>query len=396
VTEAKRPIFLDYAAGTPTDPRVAEKMAACLTPEGLFANPGSSSHVYGRDAKAAVENARAQVAGLVGANPREIIWTSGATESDNLAIIGCARFNRDRGRHIITSKIEHKAVLDSCKQLEKEGFEVTYLAPSADGIVSVQQVEDAMREDTILVSLMQVNNELGTITDIAAIGKLCRKRGVFLHVDAAQSTGKFPIDLAELKVDLMSFTAHKIYGPKGIGALYVCQNPRCQLEPIIHGGGQEMGLRAGTLATHQIVGMGEAYALAAAELDSDHQRLLALREKLWQGLSALGGATLNGDPEQRIAGILNVSFADVEGESLMLALDKLAVSSGSACISTDVEPSYVLRALGRDDQLAQATIRFTVGRFTTESDIDFAIAETTSQVTRLRKLAPTPESTGDS
>ncbi|MCH9027073.1 MAG: IscS subfamily cysteine desulfurase [Proteobacteria bacterium] len=388
MTESGLPIFLDYAAGTPTDPRVAAKMSACLTADGLFANPASSSHVFGRQAKGAVENARGQVAGLVGANRQEIIWTSGATESDNLAITGSARFNRDRGRHIVTSKIEHKAVLDTCRQLEKEGFEVTYLHPLAGGMIDSQQVGEALRDDTILVSLMQVNNEIGTITDIAAIGELCRERAVLFHVDAAQSVGKLAINLAELKVDMMSFTGHKIYGPKGIGALYVCRSPRCQLDPIIHGGGQEMGLRAGTLATHQIVGMGEAYAIAAAELESEYQRLLALREKLWRGLSALDGVWLNGDPQRRVAGILNVSFAGVEGESLLLALHKLAVSSGSACISASTEASYVLRALGRDDQLGQASIRFSVGRFSTEADIDFAIAETTRQVTRMRELAP--------
>ncbi len=392
MTESEAPIFLDYAAGTPTDPRVAEKMFACLTPDGLFANPASSSHVLGRRAKGAVENARGQVADLVGAGRQEIIWTSGATESDNLAITGSARFRRDRGNHIITSIIEHKAVLDTCKQLEKEGFEVTYLRPTADGMIEPQQVAEAMRDGTILVSLMHVNNELGTITDIAAIGGLCRERAVLFHVDAAQSVGKIPINLAELNVDMMSFTAHKIYGPKGIGALYVCHNPRVQLEPIIHGGGHEMGLRAGTLATHQIVGMGEAYAIAGAELDSDHRRLLALREKLWRGLSVLDGVRLNGDPQQRVAGILNVSFEGVEGESLLLALHKLAVSSGSACISASTEASYVLRALGRDDQLGQASVRFSVGRFTTEADIDIAIAETTRQVARMRALVPKTES----
>ena len=392
MTESESPIFLDYAAGTPTDPRVAEKMFACLTPDGLFANPASSSHVLGRRAKGAVENARGQVADLVGAGRQEIIWTSGATESDNLAITGSARFRRDRGNHIITSIIEHKAVLDTCKQLEKEGFEVTYLRPTADGMIEPQQVAEATRDGTILVSLMHVNNELGTITDIAAIGGLCRERAVLFHVDAAQSVGKIPINLAELNVDMMSFTAHKIYGPKGIGALYVCHSPRVQLEPIIHGGGHEMGLRAGTLATHQIVGMGEAYAIAGAELDSDHQRLLALREKLWRGLSALDGVWLNGDPRQRVAGILNVSFEGVEGESLLLALHKLAVSSGSACISESTEASYVLRALGRDDQLGQASVRFSVGRFTTEADIDIAIAETIRQVARMRGLAPKTES----
>ncbi|MCZ6686872.1 MAG: IscS subfamily cysteine desulfurase [Gammaproteobacteria bacterium] len=392
MTKSESPIFLDYAAGTPTDPRVAEKMFACLTPDGLFANPASSSHVLGRRAKGAVENARGQVADLVGASRQEIIWTSGATESDNLAITGSARFRRDQGDHIITSIIEHKAVLDTCKQLAKEGFEVTYLRPTAAGMIEPQQVAEAMRDDTILVSLMHVNNELGTITDIATIGDLCRERAVLFHVDAAQSVGKIPINLAELNVDMMSFTAHKIYGPKGIGALYVCHNPRVQLEPIIHGGGHELGLRAGTLATHQIVGMGEAYALAGAELESDHQRLLALREKLWCGLSALDGVWLNGDPRQRVAGILNVSFEGVEGESLLLALHKLAVSSGSACISASTEASYVLRALGRDDQLGQASVRFSVGRFTTEADIDIAIAETTRQVARMRALVPKTES----
>ncbi len=388
MTEIKTPVFMDYAAGTPADPRVAEKLCACLTLDGLFANPASDSHVPGRQAKGAVEIARGQVADLVGADRREIVWTSGATESDNLAIFGTARYRQDRGRHIITSRIEHKAVLDTCKQLEKEGFQVTYLVPASDGITSPQQVAEAFRDDTILVSLMHVNNEIGVVTDIETIGNLCRERGVMFHVDAAQSVGKIPIDLADLNIDMMSFSGHKIYGPKGIGVLYVRHQPLCQLEPMIYGGGHEGGLRAGTLPTHQIVGMGEAYAIAAAELESDHKRLLALREKLWNGISTIGGVVLNGHPEQRVAGILNVSFEGVEGESLLLALSKLAVSSGSACISAKTAPSYVLRALGRDDQLAQASIRFSVGRFTTAEEVDFAIAEVCDQVTRMRDLAP--------
>ena len=382
------PVYLDYAATTPVDPRVAEKMSQCLTMDGTFANPASSSHAPGRKARARVEEARAQVASLINADPREIIWTSGATESDNLAIKGAAHALRDKGRHIVTSRIEHKAVLDTCRQLEREEFDVTFLKPRADGLISFGQVADAIRKDTVLVSLMHVNNEIGTVNDIQAIGAVCCDKGVMFHVDAAQSAGKIPIDISALKVHMMSFSAHKIYGPKGIGALYVCKDPRCQLEPILHGGGHEGGLRSGTLPTHQIVGMGEAFRLAAAELEEESLRIAALRNKLWQGLSKLGGLHLNGHVEQQVAGILNVGFDAVEGESLLFALRDLAVSSGSACTSATAEPSYVLRALGCRDQLAQSSIRFSVGRFTTETDIDFTIATVTEQVERLRALAP--------
>lgn len=387
----KTPIYMDYAATTPVDPRVAAKMAECLTSDGVFANPASSSHVLGRQAKGVVEQARTDVAALIGADRREIVWTSGATESDNLALIGTARFCRESGTHIITSRTEHKAVLDSCKQLEKEGFDVTYLTPGEDGAITAEQVGDAIRDDTILVSLMHVNNEIGVINDIATIGTVCRDRGVLFHVDAAQSAGKVAINVGELSVDMMSFSGHKIYGPKGIGALYVCHKPLCQLEPLLHGGGHEGGLRSGTLPTHQIAGMGEAFRIAKEQFDQDHQRLLAMRRRLWDGIAAVGGVHINGDPEKRVAGILNVSFEDVEGESLLLCLRRLAVSSGSACTSAAAESSYVLRALGRDDQLAQASIRFSIGRFTTDEEIDFAIAEVRKQVARMRGLTPVTE-----
>lgn len=385
----KRPIYLDYSSTTPVDPRVAEAMMNCLRMEGNFGNPASRSHVYGWQAEEAVEEARGHVAALINADPREIVWTSGATESDNLAIKGVAHFYSNKGKHIVTSKIEHKAVLDACRQLEREGFEVTYLEPEAGtGLIQPAMVEAALREDTILVSLMHVNNEIGTITDIAAIGEITRARGILFHVDAAQSTGKVDIDLNAMKVDLMSFCAHKTYGPKGIGALYVRRKPRVRLEAQIHGGGHERGMRSGTLATHQIVGMGEAFRIAKEEMAAENQRLRGLRDKLWAGLQGLEQVFVNGSMEQRIAGNLNVSFNFVEGESLIMALKDMAVSSGSACTSASLEPSYVLRALGLSDELAHSSIRFTMGRFTTEEDIDFVIEHASAAVNRLRELSP--------
>ena len=379
-------IYLDYAATTPVDPRVAERMTACLTQDGLFANP-ASAHGPGRAARGAVEEARAQVAALVNALPEEIVFTSGATESDNLAIKGLAHFERDRGRHIITSRIEHKAVLDACKQLEKEGFEVTWLKPDAAGLIQPEAVKAALRDDTVLVSIMHANNELGTVNDIAAIGMVLRGHSARFHVDAAQSAGKMPIDLKALDVDLMSFAAHKLYGPKGMGALYVRSNPRVNLEPLIHGGGHERGLRSGTLATHQIVGMGEAFRLARDLMPEEALRIGRLRDRLWKGLQRIEGVLLNGHPTQRLPGILNVSFPGVEGESLLYACDGLAVSSGSACTAADQEPSYVLRALGRDDQLAGSSLRFSLGRYSTEAELDEAIEVVTREYRRLFALA---------
>lgn len=379
-------IYLDYAATTPLDPKVAERMAACLTQDGVFANP-ASTHAPGRAARKVVEEARARIAALVNAAADEMVFTSGATEADNLAIKGLARFERQRGRHIITSRIEHKAVLDACKQLEREGFEVTWLKPDPDGLIQPAAVKAALRDDTILVSIMHANNELGTLNDIAAIGTLLKDHSARFHVDAAQSAGKVAIDLKKLDVDLMSFAAHKIYGPKGMGALYVRREPRVNLEPLIHGGGHERGLRSGTLATHQIVGMGEAFRLAREQLPEEGPRITALRERLWQGLQRIEGVLLNGHPSQRLPGILNVSFPGVEGESLLYACEALAVSSGSACNSADQEPSYVLRALGRDDQLAGASLRFSLGRYTTEAEVDQAVEIVTREYRRLAALA---------
>lgn len=380
-------IYLDYAATTPVDPRVAARMIELLQPSGVHGNPASMSHEYGRKARALVEQARAQVAAAIGARPDTIVWTSGATESDNLALFGIAQFNADRGRHIVSAKTEHKAVLDPLKQLERAGFSITYLKPQTNGIVTPEQVAEALRPDTQLVSLMHVNNETGVIQDVGAVGKLCRERGIAFHVDAAQSVGKVPLDVQAMQIDLLSVTAHKAYGPKGIGALYVRRNPPLGLRPLLFGGGQEGGLRSGTLATHQIVGMGAAFALAAAERESDVPRLRALRDKLWQGIAALGAVELNGDPERRVANILNVSFHGIEGESLQFALRDLAVSAGAACSSGSDEGSYVLRALGRDDQLAQSSLRFSLGRFTTEEEIDLAIAAVGREVSRLREIA---------
>jgi cysteine desulfurase len=384
----KTPIYLDYSATTPVDPRVAERMCGYLTPQGQFGNPASRSHVFGWQADEAVEEARANVAALVNADPKEIIWTSGATESDNLAIKGAAHFYKKKGRHIVTLKTEHKAVLDSCRQLEREGYEVTYLEPGSNGLLDLEKFKQALRDDTVVVSVMHVNNEIGVIQDVEAIGELCRERKIIFHVDAAQSAGKVPIDLQTLKVDLMSFSAHKIYGPKGIGALYVRRKPRVRLEAQMHGGGHERGLRSGTLATHQIVGMGEAFRLAREEMAVDNERILALRNRLLDGFKGVEEVYINGDLDHRIAGNLNVSFNYVEGESLIMALKDLAVSSGSACTSASLEPSYVLRALGRNDELAHSSIRFTIGRFTTEEEIDYAIDLVKSKIGKLRDLSP--------
>lgn len=385
----KRPIYLDYAATTPVDPRVADRMMQFLTMDGVFGNPASRSHGYGWQAEEAVEHARQQVADLIKADPREIVWTSGATESNNLAIKGVAHFYQKKGKHIVTSKIEHKAVLDTCRQLEDEGFEVTYLdVQPGTGRITPQMLEAALREDTILVSLMMVNNELGNLTDIEAIGEITRARGIYLHVDAAQAAGKTEIDLSRMKADLMSFSGHKIYGPKGIGALYVRRSPRVRLKAQIHGGGHERGMRSGTLPTHQIVAMGEAFEIAGREMAAEQQRLEVLRTKLWNGLRDLEEVHLNGDPDYRVANYLNVSFNFVEGESLMMALKDLAVSSGSACTSATLEPSYVLRALGLPDELAHSSIRFSFGRYTTEDDIDQVLAFTRSAVDKLRALSP--------
>lgn len=382
------PIYLDYSSTTPVDPRVAAKMAECLTLEANFGNPASRSHMFGWKAEEAVETARKQVADLVNCDPREIVWTSGATEADNLALKGAAHFYRKKGQHIITSMIEHKAVLDSCRQLEREGYEVTYLEPNAHGLITPGQVADAIRDDTILVSLMHVNNEIGVINDIEAIGKITRERKVIFHVDAAQSPGKIDIDLEKMPVDLMSLTAHKIYGPKGIGALYVRRKPRVRIEPQMHGGGHERGMRSGTLPTHQIVGMGEAYRIAKEEMHEEDARVLALRNRLLEGLKDIEEVYVNGDLDHRVAGNLNISFNFVEGESLMMALRNLAVSSGSACTSASLEPSYVLRALGLSDELAHSSLRITIGRFTTEAEIDYAIEKIHEAVAKLRELSP--------
>lgn len=382
------PIYLDYSSTSPCDPRVAAKMAECLTLEANFGNPASRSHKFGWKAEEAVENARKQVADLLNCDPREIVWTSGATESDNLAIKGVAHFYVKKGKHIITSKIEHKAVLDSCRQLEREGFEVTYLDPDSTGIVSPEMVAAAIRPDTTLVSLMHVNNEIGVINDIEAIGKVTREHGVIFHVDAAQSTGKLRIDMETMQVDLMSVTAHKTYGPKGIGALFVRRKPRIRLEPQMHGGGHERGMRSGTLATHQIVGMGEAFHLAMVEMEADNARILKLRNRLLEGLQDMEEVYVNGDLDHRVAANLNISFNFVEGESLMMALRNLAVSSGSACTSASLEPSYVLRAIGLNDELAHSSLRMTIGRFTTEEEIDYTIEKVKEAVGKLRDLSP--------
>jgi len=388
VSDRKLPVYLDYSATTPVDPRVAELMCQYLTMDGNFGNAASRSHEYGWQADDAIKAARADVAGLINADSKEIVWTSGATESNNLAIKGVAHFYHKKGKHIITCKTEHKAVLDTCRQLEREGFEVTYLDPEDNGLVDIDKLTAAMRDDTILVSIMHVNNEIGVIQDIKAIGEITRERGIIFHVDAAQSAGKVEIDMQDMKVDLMSFSAHKIYGPKGVGALYVRRKPRIRLEAQMHGGGHERGMRSGTLATHQIVGMGEAFRLAKLEMAADNEKLMKLRNRLWDGLKDMEEVYINGDMDQRIAGNLNVSFNYVEGESLIMAVKDLAVSSGSACTSASLEPSYVLRALGRSDELAHSSIRFTFGRFSTEDDVDHAIELMRSKVEKLRDLSP--------
>jgi cysteine desulfurase len=388
MSDMKLPIYLDYSSTTPVDPRVAAKMADCLTSDGVFGNPASRSHRFGWVAEEAVDIARNQIAELVNADPREIVFTSGATESNNLGIKGAANFYAKQGKHIITVKTEHKAVLDTCRQLEREGFEVTYLTPEPSGLLDLDKLLAAIRPDTILISVMHVNNEIGVIQDIAAIGEICRPRKILFHVDAAQSTGKVPIDLENLKVDLMSFSAHKTYGPKGIGALYVRRKPRVRLEAQMHGGGHERGMRSGTMATHQIVGMGEAFHIAKLEMGAENERLMMLRNRLWDGIKDIEAVYINGDLEHRIAGNLNVSFAYVEGESLIMALKDMAVSSGSACTSASLEPSYVLRALGLNDELAHSSIRFTTGRFTTEAEIDYVIGVIRNAIDKLREMSP--------
>ncbi|AOV16940.1 IscS subfamily cysteine desulfurase [Acidihalobacter aeolianus] len=384
----ERPIYLDYAATTPVDGRVAQLMCTYLTREGVYGNAASRSHAFGWEAEAAVENARAEVARLINADPKEIVWTSGATESDNLAIKGVMHFYARKGRHMVTSKTEHKAVLDTCRQLEREGCEVTYLDPEPNGLIDLGKLEAALREDTVLVSLMHVNNEIGVIQDLKAVSALTRARGILLHVDAAQSAGKVPLDVQALDIDLASLSGHKMYGPKGIGALYVRRKPRVRLEAQMHGGGHERGMRSGTLATHQIVGMGEAARLAREEMGADLERIRGLRDRLWAGVNDLEAVYLNGDLAHGYPGVLNVSFAYVEGESLLMALKELAVSSGSACTSASLEPSYVLRALGRDDELAHSSIRFSIGRYTTAEEIDYAVSLIRTAVNKLRELSP--------
>ncbi len=382
----KFPIYLDYSATTPVDPRVAKRMVTFLTEE--YGNPASRSHAYGWTAEAAVEEARENVAKLIGADAKEIVWTSGATESNNLAIKGAAHFYKGRGKHIITMSIEHKAVLDTCRELERQGFEVTYLDPQPNGLLDLEEFKAAIRPDTILVSIMFVNNEIGVIQPITEIGEICRAKGIIFHVDAAQATGKVVIDLNTLKIDLMSMCAHKTYGPKGIGALYVRRKPRVRLEAQMHGGGHERGFRSGTLPTHQIVGMGESFRLAREEMGGENERVRMLRDKLLKGLSEMEEVYVNGDREQRVAHNLNISFNFVEGESLIMAIKEIAVSSGSACTSASLEPSYVLRALGRSDELAHSSIRFTLGRFTTEEEVDYTIKLLKAKIGKLRDLSP--------
>ncbi|MFT6957115.1 MAG: cysteine desulfurase [Halieaceae bacterium] len=384
----QKPIYFDYLATTPADPRVVEKMMDCLSMDGNFGNPASRSHVFGWKAEEAVENARRQLADLIHADPREIVWTSGATESDNLAIKGVAHFHQAKGKHLITTRIEHKAVLDTCEQLELEGFDVTYLNPDSDGLISPESVAGALRDDTILVSVMHANNEVGTVNDIASIGEVTRNAGVFFHVDAAQSVGKIDVNLETMKVDLLSMSAHKMYGPKGMGALYVRRNPRVLLEAQIHGGGHERGIRSGTLATHQIVGMGEAARIASQDMATDAAHSMVLRQRFWDGIKVIEEVHVNGNVEARLPGAMNISIAFVDGESLIMSLKDLAVSSGSACTSASLEPSYVLRALGLSDELAHSSLRFAFGRFTTEEDVDFAIEQLCAAVEKLRALAP--------
>ncbi len=381
-----QPVYLDYSSTTPVDPRVVDKMVPWLYEH--YGNPASRSHAFGWEAEAAVEQARSDVAALVNADPREIVWTSGATESNNLAIKGAAHFYAERGKHVITVKTEHKAVLDPCRELEREGFEVTYLDVMENGLVDLDVLKAAIRPDTVVISTMFVNNEIGVIQDIETIGEICREKGIIFHVDAAQATGKVVIDLQHLKVDLMSFCAHKTYGPKGIGALYIRRKPRIRIESQMHGGGHERGFRSGTLATHQIVGMGESFRLAKIEMATENERVRMLRDRLWKGAQEIDEVYLNGDFEKRVPHNLNISFNYVEGESLIMALKELAVSSGSACTSASLEPSYVLRALGRNDELAHSSIRFTMGRFTTEAEVDFAISLLKQRVEKLRDMSP--------
>ncbi|MCT8691231.1 IscS subfamily cysteine desulfurase [Glaesserella parasuis] len=386
----KLPIYLDYAATTPVDERVAKKMMEYMTKDGVFGNPASRSHKFGWEAEEAVDVARNQIADLIGADAREIVFTSGATESDNLAIKGAAHFYQTKGKHIITVKTEHKAVLDTCRQLEREGFEVTYLEPETTGLVDIAKFEAAIRPDTILVSVMHVNNEIGVIQPIEEIGKICRAKKIIFHVDATQSVGKIPVDVQALNVDLMSFSSHKLYGPKGIGGLYVCRKPRVRLEAIIHGGGHERGMRSGTLPVHQIVGMGEAYRIAKEEMVTEMPRIKALRDRLFNGFKDMDEVYVNGTMEagKRVDSNLNISFNFVEGESMMMSLKDIAVSSGSACTSASLEPSYVLRALGLNDELAHSSIRFSIGRWTTEEEVDHTIEIVKKAVTKLRELSP--------
>jgi cysteine desulfurase len=386
IVPANRPVYLDYAATTPVDPRVVAKMIPYLTER--FGNPASRSHAYGWAAEEAVELAREQVALLIGADPREIVWTSGATESNNLAIKGAAQFNKSKGKHLVTVATEHKAVLDTMRELEREGFEVTVLDVKDSGLIDIAEFEAALRPDTVLASVMYVNNETGVIQDIPALGAICRKKGVVFHVDAAQATGKIAIDLSELPIDLMSMSAHKSYGPKGIGALYVRRKPRVRIEAQMHGGGHERGMRSGTLPTHQIVGMGEAFHIAAKEMGTELERIRSLRDRLWKGLEAMEHVSINGDFERRTPNHLNCSFNYVEGESLLMGMKDIAVSSGSACTSASLEPSYVLRAMGRTDELAHSSVRFTIGRFTTVEEIDFVIARVSDVVAKLRDMSP--------
>ena len=382
------PIYLDYLSTTPVDPRVVAAMTACMSTEGVYGNAASRSHVFGWQAEEAVENARSQVAELINADPREIVWTSGATESDNLAIKGVAHFYHKKGKHIVTSKIEHKAVLDTCRQLEREGYEVTYLDPNEQGLTTPEMVQAALREDTILASVMHANNEIGVVNDIAGIGEICRAAGVLFHVDGAQGVGKIPVDMEQMKVDLLSMSAHKMYGPKGVGALYVRRKPRVRLEAQMHGGGHERGMRSGTLATHQLVGFGEAARIAHEEIAAESAQLEALRERFWDAISDIPEVYINGDRNQRLPGALNVSFAFVEGESLIMSLRDLAISSGSACTSASLEPSYVLRALGLNDEMAHSSLRFSFGRFTTEAEVDHAVQCVRHAVEKLRELSP--------
>ena len=386
--EIKKPIYLDYASTTPIDKRVADKMFEYMTMDGMYGNPASRSHSFGWDADEAVSQSRKHIAYLINADPREIVWTSGATESDNLAIKGAAHFYKKKGKHIITLKTEHKAVLDACRQLEREGFEVTYMEPMSSGLLDFKELESEIREDTVLISIMHVNNEIGVIQDIEKIGELCRSKNIIFHVDAAQSAGKIEIDLQKTKVDLMSFSAHKIYGPKGIGALYVRRKPRVRLEAQIHGGGHERGLRSGTLPTHQIVGMGEAFRIAKEEINKDFENISKLINRLWNGVKDMEEVYLNGDFENRYPGIMNISFNYVEGESLIMATKDIAVSSGSACTSASLEPSFVLRAIGRSDELAHSSLRMSIGRFTSEEDIDATIETVKLAVEKLRALSP--------